>query len=161
MTTTPFTVSLGRMVTYYENVKNASPVNSAFIMVLLKANVADEDALADFVDLGLLLADASNTEADFTNYARKVLVAADLDPLPNPDYANNRRDLQIPDITYTAAGGTLDNNLTKAILCYDSDMASGTDFDIVPLAQYDFIFTTTGNDLVLKPSGAGIYRVQR
>ena len=67
-----FNVAKGRVVEFYNRVETNDPNNSAFIVVLLKAVEADA-VLQDYDDLGALLGAAGNTEADFTNYARKVV----------------------------------------------------------------------------------------
>jgi len=150
-------IAKGRVVELYNNVKGNNPANSAFIVVLLKAVEAD-DTLNNYDDLGALLGAAGNTEADFTNYARKVLTDADLVALPAPDDTNNRRDLDIPDQTWTAAGGATNNTLAKLLVCYDADTTAGTDADIIPLTHHDFVATTDGNDLVAQINTAGFYR---
>ncbi len=155
MANQPFNIAKGRAVEFYNRVKAADPATAGFIVVLLK--VAEADAtLIDYDTLALLLAGA-NTEADFTNYARKTVVAADLVALPAPDDVNDRYDVDMPDLTWTAAGGTLDNTLAKAVICYAPD-TGGADSTLVPVAHYDFVATTDGNDLVAVVNAAGFYR---
>ena len=151
-----FNIGKGRIGELYNRIENNDPANSAFIVVLLK--VAEADAtLRDYDDLGALLA-GSNTEADFTNYARKVLESAEIAAMPSPDDTNDRYDFDLPDQTWTAAGGTLDNTLVKALICYDSDTTGGTDANIIPLTHHDFTPTTDGSDLILQFDAAGFYR---
>ena len=89
-----FNVAKGRAVEFYYRVKSNDPVNAAFVFLLLKA--ADADAvLGDYDDLAVLLGAAGNTEADFTNYARKTLTDSDLEPLPAPDDMNNRYEIDL------------------------------------------------------------------
>ena len=153
----PFNIAKGRAIEFYNRVESNDPTNSAFIVVLLK--VAEADAtLIDYDDLNALLGAAGNTEADFTNYTRKTLTDADLDAFPSPDDTNNRYDIDLPDITYTSAGGASKNTLVKAILCYDSDTTGGTDANIVPVAHYDFAVTTSGGDITLQWNASGAYR---
>ena len=151
-----FNIAKGRIVELYNRVKSNDPTNAALIVVLLK--VAEADAvLRDYDTLAALLA-GSNTEADFTNYARKVLTDSDLAALPAPDDTNDRREVDIPDQTWTAAGGTLDNTTVKALICYDADTTAGTDTDIIPLCHYDFPRTTNGTDLVMQIHPNGFFR---
>jgi len=155
-----FNISKGRGVEFYYRVKNNDPANSAFIVVLLKlAGLEADDLLDNYDDLAALLAAASD-EADFTNYARKTISDAALAAIPSPDDTNNRRDVDLPDQTWTTAGGATNNSLGKAIVCYDSDTTSGTDAAIVPVSYYDFVVTTTGIDLVLQFAAAGFLRAQ-
>lgn len=156
MANQPFNIAKGRVVEFYSRVKSNDPTNSAFIVVLLK--VAEADAtLIDYDTLGALLA-GSNTEADFTNYARKTITDADLAALPSPDDTNNRYDIDMPDQVYTSAGGATNNTLVKAIICYDSDTTAGTDANIIPCAHYDFAVTTDGSNLTMEINAAGFYR---
>lgn len=153
----PFNIAKGRAVGWYERVKNNDPANAAFIIVLLK--VAEADAtLIDYDDLGALLGAAGNTEADFTNYARITLTDTDLAALPAPDDTNDRFDVDLPDQTYTSAGGATNNTLVKMLVCYDSDTTAGTDANILPVAHYDYTPTTDGTDLTLQFDAAGFYR---
>ena len=149
-------IAKGRVVEWYNRVKSNDPTNSAFIIVACKVSEADA-TLIDYDDLAALLA-GSNTEADFTNYARITLESAELAALPAPDDTNNRYDVDLPDQTYTAAGGGTDNTLTKIIICYDADTTGGTDANIIPIAHYDFAVTTDGSDLTIQFNAAGFFR---
>ena len=152
-----FNVAKGRVVEFYNRVESNDPANCAFIVVLLKAVEADA-VLQDYDDLGALLGAAGNTEADFTNYARKVVTNTELAALPAPDDTNNRYDVDMPDQTWTSAGGTTDNNLVKLLICYDADTTSGTDANLIPCAFYDFVKTTNGDDVTARINTAGFFR---
>jgi hypothetical protein len=124
------------------------------VIVLLQASQAD-DALRDYTTLSTLLADAGNTEADFTNYARKVITDTDGLTLSIDNVANTVTP-DLVDQIWTAAGGTTDNSLTKLLLCYDSDTTGGTDADLVPVYAYDFAATTNGENLEARPNASGL-----
>ncbi len=158
MASQTFNIALGMEKAYYNNVESGSPANSAFVVVLLQASETD-DVLNNYDDLSSLLAAAGNTEADFTNYARKTLVAADLAAVPAPDDANNRLDLDLPDQTWSSAGGASNNTLTKLLICYDPDTTGGTDADIVPITHHDFALTTDGTDITAQIAAAGFVRL--
>lgn len=156
MSDQPFNIAKGRAVEFYNRVESNDPANSAFILVLLK--VAEPDAtLIDYDDLGSLLA-GSNTEADFTNYARKTLTDTELASFPSPSDADNQYLIDMPDQTWASAGGATNNTLTKLLVCYDSDTTGGTDSNIVPVAHFDFSVTTDGTDLNAVINAAGFYR---
>lgn len=149
-----FNVSKGKDISFIDNVINNTPANSAIIVVLLSASQAD-DSLRDYTDLAALLADAGNTEADFTNYSRKVITDVDGLTLTIDNVANT----VTPDLTdqiWTAAGGTTNNTLSKLLLCYDSDTTTGTDSDLTPMYAYDFVATTNGENLEARPSASGL-----
>lgn len=149
-----FNIAKGRVVELYSRVKGNDPAASGFILLLLNANVAD-GTLADFDDLSTLLADAGNTEINYANYARKVLTDVELAALPAPDDANDRRDLDLPDQTWTALGAGAAT--TKAILCYAPDTA-GADSTLIPVCHYDFAVTPDGSDVTLQFNASGFYR---
>lgn len=151
-----FNIAKGRVVELYNRVKSNDPANSAFIVVLLKTAEADA-TLRDYDDLASLLA-GSNVEADFTNYARKTLTDSDLSALPSPDDVNDRYEVDIPDQTWTSAGGATNNTLAKLLVCYDSDTTGGTDSNIVPLTHHDFVLTTDGSNISAVVDSNGFFR---
>lgn len=153
-----FNIAKGRVAELYRNVENNTPANSAFVIVLLKsAGLEADDTLNNHDDLAAILA-AANDECDFTNYARKVLTDSDLAAVPAPDDTNNRVDLDIPDLTWTSAGGATNNTIGKLLICYDPDTTTGTDSTITPVTYHDFVYTTTGVDLPGQVAAAGFFR---
>lgn len=156
MTDSVFNIAKGRVNELHIRVNDNDPANSALIVTLLQANVADA-TLEDFDNLSLLLADAGNTEATFTNFARKVLTDADIGA-PTVDDTNSRQDADIADQTFTAAGGATNNTLTKLLICFDTDSTGGDDTNIIPLTQHDFAITTDGTDIVAQINAAGYFR---
>jgi len=119
-------------------------------VMLLKAAEAD-NTLDDYDDLAALLGAAGNTEADFTNYARKTGLTGTV----SVDDANNQVDADVPDQTWTAAGGTTDNTLVKVIIFYEE---GASDAGRIPLTHHDFAVTTDGSDLTAQIASAGFYR---
>ena len=151
-----FNIAKGRVIELHNRVDGNDPTNSALVVVLTKVSEADA-TLEDYDDLNALLGSAGNTEADFTNYARKVLTDSDISAAA-PDDTNNWQQCDIPDQTWSSAGGTTDNTLTKVIICYDDDSTGGNDTNLVPLTHHDFTPTTNGNDLVLQIDTNGYFR---
>lgn len=145
----------GRAAEMVNRVDANDPANSVITVVLLK--VVESDALLkDYATLAAILA-GSNTECNFTNYARKELNDSVL-TAPAPDNTNDRQDADIPDLTWTAAGGATNNNVVKLIICYDGDSTGGADSAIIPLSYHDFVITTNGGDLVAQIAAAGFFR---
>ncbi len=141
-------IAKGRFVEFYSRVKNNDPTNAVITIVLLK--VAEVDGtLLDYDTLGALLS-GSNTEADFTNYARIELDSTALASVPAPDDTNNWYQVDLPDQVISSAGGASNNTLAKAIICYDSDSTGGTDANIIPCLALDCVVTTNGEDLNLR-----------
>ncbi len=140
----PFNIVKGRAVEFWNRVDNNDPATSRFVIVLA-TGAATDATLQDFDTLADVLGDPGVTEANFTNYTRKFLTDADV-TFPGPDDTNNRYDVTLPDQTWTAAGGTTDNTLTRLFVCYDAS-GSGPDSAIVPIGFNDFAVTTNGGDL--------------
>lgn len=151
-----FNIAKGRVVEYYNRVKNNDPANSALVVVILAtagletdAVLRDKDTLADVV---------SGTTNEVTNsgYGRKVLTDADLAALPAPDDVNDRYDVDIPDQTFAAIAAG--DGWSKLLVCYDPDTTGGTDANIVPLTAHDFVITPDGSDIVAQINAAGFFR---
>lgn len=153
-----FNVAKGKVNGYTERVDSNDPANSALVVVLLKTTESDA-ALKDYDTLGAILAaggGTANVEANFTNYARKVLTDADV-PAPVVDDSGDEQYSDIPDQTYTSAGGAANNALVKVLICYDPDTTGGTDTNIVPLTAHDLAVTTDGNDLTIRIPTNGFF----
>lgn len=152
-----FNIAKGRVVEFYNRVKGNDPAPSALVVVAIKTTGIESDAtLQDYDDLGALLA-AANDEATNSGYARKVLTDADLAALPAPDDTNNRYDIDLPDLTWTAVQ-TTGGAWSKLLVCYDADTGAGTDSNIIPLTAHDFAVTPDGSDIVAQIAAAGFFR---
>jgi hypothetical protein len=117
---------------------------------ILLLKVAESDALLR-TRATITAVLATNTEADFTNYARKTGITATL----TVDNTNNWTTFTIPNQTWTSAGGATNNTLAKLVIFYD---AGGTDATRVPLTAHDFVITTDGSDLTTSVSASGLFR---
>lgn len=137
-----FNISKGRVAELYNRVKSNDPTNSAIILVPIETSGLESDAtLIDVDTLAALLAGTTNEQ---TTMGRKTLTDADLAAFPAPDDANDRMDLSLPTVTWTAATG---NAISKIAVCYDPDTTGGTDSAIVPLTMFDFVQTPSGADI--------------
>lgn len=130
-----------------EKVRDGATV---LLVLLLKASEAD-GTIVDYDALDTLLGAAGNTEADFTNYARKTGLTATL----TVDDANDRVDVDLPDQTWTSAGGATNNTLTSLIVAYEE---SASDAGRIPLTIHPFASTTDGSDLTAQFNAAGFFR---
>lgn len=148
-----FNISLGEVKRFSAQARDNA--GEALTVVLLKANEA-EDALEDHDTLSALLGVAGNTEADFTNYTRIDIVGADV--TVTVDDTNNLVDVDIPDQTWTSAGGTTDNTLTKLLVVHDPDTGVSDDTTMTPLTHHDFAVTTDGSDLTVQFDANGYFR---
>lgn len=119
------------------------------IVLLLKTAEADA-TMKDYDDVAALLAGTPD-EADFTNYARKTGLTGTV----TVDDTNDRVDVDLPDQTWTAAGGAANNTLTDLIVGYQN---SASDAGRVPLTCHDFAVTTDGSDITAVFNAAGFFR---
>lgn len=137
-----FNIAKGRVAEFYNRVKSNDPANSALILVPIETSGLEADAtLIDVDTLTALLAGTTNEQ---TTMGRKTLTDADLASFPAPDDGNDRMDVSLPTVTWTAATG---NAISKIAVCYDADTTSGTDSSIVPLCMFDFAMTPSGADI--------------
>lgn len=155
-----FNIAKGRVVELYNRVENNDPANSAFVVVVLKTTGLESDAtLLDYDNLDLLLKRGGGSQvAEVTNsgYARKTLTDVDLASVPAPDDTNDRYDIDIPDLTWTAVAAG--DGWSKLLVCYDNDTTAGTDANIVPLTAHDFVVTPDGSDITAQIAAAGFFR---
>lgn len=136
--------SKGRAVEFYHRVENNDPAASALILVPLSASGTEAQG-QDYDDLAALLGDANFTEAGVA-WGRKTLTDAEL-AAPAPNDTDNRYDIAVPQVTWTAVAAG--NDTTGLLVCYDADTAAGTDANIIVISHHDFVVTTDGNDVIL------------
>jgi len=120
------------------------------IVGLMKANET-ETTLVDYDTLDALFTPAGNTEAVFTNYARKTGLTGTI----TVDDTNDRVDLDFPDQTWNSAGNGANDTLTKLFTAYEE---SAADTGRIPLTHHDFAVTTDGSDLTAQFNASGFYR---
>lgn len=139
-----FNISKGAFV---EKIRDAG---TNVLVLLLQANEA-ESTLIDRDTVALMLAEAGTTEATFTNYARKTGITGTI----TVDDTNDRVDVDIPDQTWTSAGGATNNTLTKLVTAYEE---SAADSGRIPMTHHDFAVTTDGSDITAQVNSAGFGR---
>lgn len=140
----PFNIGLARFQELVDS-------GATFKMLLLKA-AASEATLKPLDTVAAILANGSTTEADFTNYARKTLTVS-----KNVDDTGHKVEFSFQEVTFTAAGGTTDNNIIAAVI-----YAEGTnDSDSIPMCLNTVTFTTNGNDVKLNSPAGGFHYVEK
>lgn len=149
-----FNIAKGRVAELYNRVDLNDPTNAVLTIVVIDTATGDA-TLIDLDDLSLVLGDGGTAEVTNTNYARIELDDTDLVAFA-PDDTNDRVDLDIPDQTWTAVAAG--DNWTDLLICYDSDSGAGTDANIVPLTQHDFVVTPDGSDITAQIDAAGFFR---
>lgn len=120
------------------------------IVLLMKANET-ETTLVDRDELDALFAEAGNTEADATSYARKTGLTGTI----TVDDSNDRVDVDIPDQTWSPLGNGTNNTLTKLVVAYEE---SAAETGRIPLSHHDFALTTDGSDVTAQFNAAGFAR---
>ncbi len=137
-----FNIAAGRGVEFYNRVKSNDPANSAFVLVPIETSGLEADSV--LIDADTLAAVLAGTTNEQTTMGRKILTDADLAALPAPDDTNNRFEVSLPNVTWTAATG---NAISKILVGFDSDTTSGTDASIIPVTMFDFVQTPSGADI--------------
>lgn len=137
-----FNIAKGRVVEYYNRVKSNDPAASALILVPIETSGLEADAT--LIDVDTLTALIAGTTNEQTTMGRKTLTDAELAALPAPDDTNDRYEVSLPTVTWTAASG---NAISKIAVCYDNDTGAGTDANIIPLTMFDFAQTPSGADI--------------
>lgn len=113
--------------------------NDAIVVIPIEATGVEADSvLRDYDTVLALLAAATNEQATM---GRKTITSVTV----TVDDTNDRVDVDIADITWTAATG---NAISDLLFAYDPDTTGGTDADLVPLTWHDFPETPTGSDIV-------------
>jgi hypothetical protein len=128
MATGPFVFNIMKgKAAYYATLPAA---NDALVLVWLKSAGLESDAtLQDYDNLSVLLA-AANDECDFTGYSRRTLASV----TSTVDDSGNLWVVDAADpATYTNTSAT--QVAGAAIVCYDDDTTSGTDTNLIPIAQ--------------------------
>jgi len=149
-----FNIAKGRVAELYNRVDLSDPTN-AVLVVTAWVITATDAACIDADDHAALEAIANVAEATNSGYARKELTDADIVAFA-PDDTNDRVDLDIPDQTWTAVSAG--SNWTDLTVSYDSDSTAGTDANIVPCTQHDFVVTPNGGDITAQIAAAGFFR---
>lgn len=141
-----FNISKGR-IAYYCTLPAA---NDALIVVPIETTGLEaDDTLNNYDDLAALLAAANNEQSTM---GRKTVTAS---VTVTVDDTNNRVDIDMPDLTWTAATG---NAISKLLICYDPDTTGGTDSSIIPLSHHDFVITPDGSDVLAQINASGFAR---
>ena len=143
----PFTFNIpkGRIIELYSRVESNDPSTSALILIPCSADDTEANAQdADTVTAALATAINEQTGG---GWVRKTLTDTELAAVPAPNDTDNRYDIQVPSVTWTAP--TAGSNTTGLLVAYDANTGSGTDADLIPLTYHAFIVTADGNDVVL------------
>lgn len=145
-----FNVAKGRVAEFYNRVQTDDPATARLVIIPLEATGLEaQSALEDSASLAEVLDGATNEQ---TTMGRKYLTEAELSAL-TPDNTDNRMDVDIPDITWSAAAGSA---VGAVVIGYDP--ATSADSAIIPLTHHDFAVTPDASDVVAVIAAAGFFR---
>jgi len=141
-----FNIAKGK-VAYYATLP---ATNDALIVIPLEATGLEADAtLRDYDDVATLIAGTTNEQ---TTMGRKTVTAG---VTVTPDDVNERQDVDMPDLVWTAATG---NAVGALLIAYDADTTTGTDANLIPLVKLDCALTPDGSDFTAQLNAAGFFR---
>ena len=138
-----FNQSLGVVNGYAKRVAENVQANSAIILALLSAAGADA-TLRDLDTFAQVIAEASTTETNATNYARKVLTDTDVTGTTVND-ALDEQSTDVADQTWSSLGNGVNTALSDLLTGFDSDTTGGDDTNIVPITLHDFVLASTNS----------------
>lgn len=150
-----FNRAKGRVTEWCERINANDPANSVLsIMVLSQTGIETDAVLRDKDDFAAVV---SGTTDEVTNagYARKILDQTG-GIVVTYDDTNDRVDVDFPDQTWTAVAAG--SNWSDLVVGYDSDSTAGTDANILPATQHDFLVTADGSDITAQVAAAGFFR---
>ena len=145
-----FNIAKGRAVELYRHVEDNIVSASELVLIPLSASGTEAEA-QDYLTVSTVLGGTANSLEGIGGWVRKDLSDSLLASFPAPDTGNNRYDVSLPSVTWTAPA--VSNNSTGLLVCYDNT-GSDADSAMVPISHHDFAVTTDGNDVILN---AGVF----
>jgi hypothetical protein len=140
-----FNIAKGRVVEFYNRVENNDPSTSAIVLTPIETSGLESDAtLIDADTVAAVIAGATNKQ---TTMGEKVLTDTELAALPAPDDGNDRYDVSLPAVTWTAASG---NAISKILVAYRPNTGAAADATDIPLCLFDFAQTPSGADITMQ-----------
>lgn len=140
-----FNIAKGK-VAYLAGLPAAS--DALIIVPLETSGIVADATMIDYDDLAAVLAGATNEQSTM---GRKTAASVTV----TVDDTNDRVDVDMADVTWTAATG---NAISALLVCYDGDTGTGTDSAIIPLVKLDCVMTPDGSDFTAVVATAGFYR---
>jgi hypothetical protein len=150
-----FNRSKGRVTEFAERVNANDPANSVFNILVLATSGIESDAVLLDVDTVTGLVAGTTNEVTNAGYARKSLDQTGGITITYDD-TNDRVDVDVPDQTWTAV--TAGDAWNDIVFAYDSDSTAGTDANILPMTQHDFVLTPDGSDITAQIAVGGFFR---
>lgn len=150
-----YNIAKGRIAELAARVNANDPTNSVFVVLILATSGIQADSVLIDVDTVAAIVAGTTNEVTNSGYARKVLDNTGGITVTVDD-TNDWVDVDIPDQTWT--GVAAGDGWNDFVTAYDSDSTGGTDSNIVPMSQHDFVVTPDGSDITAQIATAGFYR---
>ncbi|WP_309049100.1 hypothetical protein [Streptomyces sp.] len=131
-----FNQALGRVA----HLASLPAANDGLVLIALESSgleadsvLRDKDTFADVV---------SGTTNEQTTVGRKALASVTV----TIDDTNDRVNIDATDVTWASPTG---NPVGAVAICYDPDVSTGTDADLIPLTKHDLTWSPDGNAFTL------------
>lgn len=150
-----FNIAKGEVKAYAKLAIAGSGGAALGVLMLKSAGLVADGTLIDYDDVATMLAGASD-ESTSTGYVRKIVTGGTI--VNTVDDTNDRLDLDMPDLTWTAIGASGSPESIGKIVVYFRPATASADGACIPLTHHDFAETLTGSDVVAQLAAAGFYR---
>lgn len=144
---------LGKINGWVDIIDNNWLTNSVFVLALWVSTATDA-TWQDLDDFAAAEADGDIAEAADGSYARILLDDTDIGATTVDDGADTMS-FDIADQTWSSLAGG--ESITKLTVGFDSDSTGGTDANITLGAQYDFLVTPNGGDVIAQINASGLW----
>lgn len=152
-----FNQAKGKVAEWAARINANEPTNSVFEIRLIAATGVQEDSvLQDLDNFEALVAGATNFATNTGSTPKKVADGGGI--TITVDDTNNRTDVDMPDVTFTALANDGTGGVSDLVVGFDTDSTGGTDAGIVPATQHDFAITPDGSDVTVQFAAAGFFR---
>lgn len=141
-------VAKGRLATYAD----LGAANDALRLVILQSTGLPSDAAMKDADTLAAILALPATECTATGYTRQTLASVTV----TIDDTNDRVNIDCADVSLGAVGTAgSPQTQAKVLICYDNDIAAGTDANIVPLSahSYDTVFDGSSVTITMPTDG--------
>lgn len=121
----------------------------AIVVVLLQnTGLPADNLLVNYQNLGTMLAPGAALEATFSNYSRMTLSSSQVNVSYTTNTTPTKVTVSFATQTWNAAGGAVNNTISKVALVYQP-AAAAPDSQCLVLATLDYAGTTTGGAFVV------------
>jgi hypothetical protein len=150
-----YNIAKGRAVEFFNRVDANDPAASTLTVIPVDVAAVTDATLKDLDDFAAIIT-AGVTERNANNWNRKTITDTDL-AFPAPNDAGDSYDVSVTALSFVWSPGPTAGAVTDLIICYAS-VATPTNAQLLPVAQYDFPITPDGSDVTATINASGLYR---